>query len=95
MTPKVRVNDPPQESLMRPHRLLQPIHESIPCPWSAAHPRHDHQLIFPLAEDRLILVWSEYYVDRPSNIRRKVTDRETGTGDEAPCRLSAVTEDFG
>ena len=81
---------------MRPHRLLQPIHESIPCPWSAAHPRHDHQLIFPLAEDRLILVWSEYYVDRPSNIRRKVTDRETGTGDEAPCRLSArVSDDRG
>ncbi|MCH8993246.1 MAG: hypothetical protein IIA44_16020, partial [Acidobacteria bacterium] len=46
--------------------------------------------------DRLILVWSEYYVARPNNILRKVTDQETGTTDEAPCRLSArVSDDRG
>ena len=42
-------------------QLLKPIHEQIVCRWSPRHPRHDHQLIFPLDDERLLLVWSEYY----------------------------------
>ena len=76
--------------------LLQPIHAAVVCPWSAAHPRHDHQLIFPLLDGRLLLVWSEYYVNRPSHITRRVTDDEGGVKDDFPCRLSGrVSSDKG
>ena len=37
--------------------LLEPVHEATVCAWSAGHPRHDHQLIFPLDDGRLMLVW--------------------------------------
>lgn len=80
----------------QPHRLLEPIHSEVVCPWSAAHPRHDHQQIFPLLDGRLLLVWSEYYVDRPSNITRSVTDEAGGVSDEFPCRLAGrVSSDGG
>ena len=62
--------------------------QTIVCAWTAAHPRHDHQLIFPLKDGRLLLVWSEYYVNRPSNILRTRFDQEGGAMDAAPCRLS-------
>ena len=64
------------------------------CPWSHAHPRHDHQLIFPLRDGQLMLVWSEYYVNRPSLIRN--ARGATHTGDQMPCRISAkVSSDRG
>ena len=57
------------------------------CPWTPGHPRHDHQLIFPLKDGRLLLVWSEYYVNRPSQITSK--RYAVIVGDEMPCRISA------
>ena len=35
-------------------------------PWTPAHPRNDHQLIFPLSDGRLLFVWCEYYIRKPS-----------------------------
>ncbi|MDP6778414.1 MAG: sialidase family protein [Candidatus Latescibacteria bacterium] len=74
---------------------MDAIHEQIVCPCSAGHPRNDHQLIFPLRDDRLMLVWCEYYITRPSLILPR--DPATGgTRDAAPCRISAkVSDDRG
>ena len=49
------------ESIGGDRPLMQPVHDTIACPWTPEHPRNDHQLIFPLDEERLLLVWSEYY----------------------------------
>ncbi|MEO7649917.1 MAG: sialidase family protein, partial [Bryobacteraceae bacterium] len=57
------------------------------CPWTARNPRHDHAQILPLSGGRLLLVWSEYYVRKPSTIIRTPYSKG-GTGDEAPCQLS-------
>ncbi len=65
------------------------------CPWSAENPRNDHQQIFPLKDGRLLLVWSEYYVNRPSLIFRSPYS-EHGSRDDTPCRISArVSKDNG
>jgi len=65
------------------------------CPWTAENPRHDHQQIFPLQDGRLLLVWSEYYVNRPSNIYRSPYSGP-GSRDDTPCRISArVSKDKG
>ena len=65
------------------------------CPWTAENPRHDHQQIFPLQDGRLLLVWSEYYVNRPSNIFRSPYSGP-GSRDDTPCRISArVSKDNG
>ena len=70
-------------------------HSLIPCPWTAENPRHDHQLIFPLSNDRLLLVWCEYYVKKPSRIFRSPYSTD-GSGDAAPCHISArVSKDRG
>ena len=69
--------------------LLKPVHDSIVCPWAAAHPRHDHQLIFPLDEERLMLVWCEYYANRPSVLSRTAVTKAQQAGDSMPCRISA------
>ena len=85
-------------------RQITPVYETVPCPWSPAHPRHDHQLIFPLdvscsagadvscsakaGVDRLLLVWSEYYINRPSYTSRAPYDERGSTGDHMPCRIS-------
>ena len=64
-------------------------------PWSVAHPRSDHQLIFPLSEGRLLFVWCEYYIRRPSDVSNHPYSRHR-TGDAAPCRISAkVSSDAG
>jgi sialidase-1 len=68
---------------------LKPILETTVCPWTPTNPRHDHQMIFPLKGDRLMLVWCEYYATRPSQAQRKPTDRKGGFGDDMPCRISA------
>lgn len=70
-------------------KSLTPRFESIPCPWTRENSRHDHQLIFPMADGNLLLVWCEYYADRPSHVTRDPTDVESGFADEAPCRISA------
>jgi sialidase-1 len=67
---------------------LVAIDVCVPTP---GHPRHDHQVIFPLADGRLLLVWSEYYVPRDARdgaIRSQTDDR--------PCRIAAkVSSDGG
>ncbi|MEO6181579.1 MAG: sialidase family protein, partial [Verrucomicrobiota bacterium] len=57
------------------------------CQPITAHPRHDHQLIFPLKDGRLMLVWSEYY------LREKSVSNAPPSTDDAPCRISAKTSD--
>jgi sialidase-1 len=55
---------------------------------TADHPRHDHQLIFPLADGRLLLIWSEYY--------RLPATKAGQQRDDMPCRIAAkVSEDRG
>jgi sialidase-1 len=76
--------------------LLKPVLESVVCPWTPENPRHDHQLIFPLSDDRLMLVWCEYYANRPSLTERKPTSRGGQASDDMPCRISArVSRDRG
>lgn len=67
--------------------LLTPIHDAVVCPWTPRNPRHDHQLIFPLDGERLLLVWSEYYDDDPDPA---TTVGGAGIGDEVPCRISSM-----
>src|SRR5688572_13980933 len=58
------------------------------APWTPENPRHDHAQIFPLRDGRMMLVWCEYYANRPSTLFRTAYD-SPGSGDEAPCRISA------
>jgi len=67
--------------------LLKPVHDAVVCPWSARHPRHDHQLIFPISKDRLWLLWSEYYDDTPDESARRGS---SGIGDSLPCQISKM-----
>lgn len=65
------------------------------APRSEENPRHDHAQIFPLQDGRLMLTWSEYYVNRPSTLE---SNPYVGAGsrDDAPCRISArITADGG
>ena len=71
------------ESSQSTRPLLHPIHDAVVCPWTPQHPRHDHQLIFPLDSKRLLLVWSEYYS------RGEIRDAKkghAGIGDSVPAR---------
>jgi sialidase-1 len=80
----------------RAHPLLEPLFTQTICPWSAAHPRHDHQLIFPLREGRLLFVWCAYYAHRPSLITRKPTTRSGQASDDMPCRIQGrISTDRG
>lgn len=64
-------------------------------PWAPEHPRNDHQLIFPLSDDRLMFVWCEYYQRKPSLVFRSSYD-EGGSMDDAPCQVSAkISRDRG
>ena len=79
-----------------PRSLMTPVFEDIVCPWTAENPRHDHQLIFPLDADRLMLVWSEYYASSPASVHRTRFDTAGGFADQAPCRITAkITTDAG
>ena len=78
--------------MARPERvpLMTPIYESIVGPWTPENPRHDHQLIFPLDESRLMLVWSEYFSAAPSHVfRNQFAGPKGGFSDQAPCQISA------
>jgi len=57
-----------------------------------ANPRHDHQLIFPLQDGRLMLLWSEYY--RPA-ATDGATAKVTLQHDNMPCRIAAKTSADG
>lgn len=76
-----------------PRPLMAPIHDAIICPWTPRHPRHDHQLIFPLDDKRLLLVWSEYY----SKSKTPATEKgHAGIGDAVACQItSMVSTDRG
>lgn len=81
------------ESIGGKRPLLKPVHDQIVCPWSPQHPRHDHQLILPLDETRLMLVWSEYYSqsDKPSQKKG-----HSGIGDHVACQItSMISNDRG
>jgi len=52
------------------------------CVATDEFPRNDHQLIFPLADGRLLLVWSEYY--------RTSTTKSGTQRDDMPCRISRM-----
>ena len=60
------------------------VHSVAAAPWSHAHPRNDHQLVFPLSGDRLLFVWCAYYVRRPSVINQTVFEEGATVQDEAP-----------
>lgn len=68
-------------------RLLKPVHDQVVCPWSPRHPRHDHQLIFPLDDERLLLVWTEYY-SRQKNPQQRIG--QTGATDAVSCQISSM-----
>lgn len=68
-------------------QLLDPIHDAIVCPWTPLHPRHDHQLIFRLDDDRMMLVWCEY-VDADANPHAKIGS--SGATDEVSCRIASM-----
>ena len=70
-------------------RVLDPLFEQTVCAWTPETPRHDHQLIFPLKNGRLMLAWSEHYAVRPSQTCREATDRAGGIQDHMPCRIAA------
>ncbi|QDT65254.1 sialidase family protein [Calycomorphotria hydatis] len=73
--------------------LMDPVYDSIVCPWEPEYPRHDHQLIFPLDEDRLMLVWSEYYSLAENPIQKRGF---AGVGDEVSCQItSKISTDQG
>lgn len=73
--------------------LLKPIHDAIVCPWTPQYPRHDHQLIFPLDDDRLLLVWCEYYSNAPAAATKI---GQGGIGDDVSCQISSlVSHDRG
>jgi len=68
-------------------RLLKPVLDAVVCRWTAEHPRHDHQLIFPLDDDRLLLVWSEYYSENPDT-NAKIGG--AGIHDAVACQISGM-----
>ncbi len=81
------------ESLGDNRPLLKPLHDEIVCPWTPKFPRHDHQLIFPLDEQRLMLVWCEYYIKGKPQAAKK---GGAGISDAVSCRISAkISSDRG
>ncbi|MCA9177639.1 MAG: exo-alpha-sialidase [Planctomycetales bacterium] len=80
------------ESLAPDRPLLKPLVDQVICPWSSRHPRHDHQLIFPLDDERLLMVWSEYYASDGKEAPRG----QAGVGDAVSCQISSmVSRDRG
>ncbi|QDV56168.1 sialidase family protein [Rosistilla oblonga] len=67
--------------------LLRPVFDQVICPETAEHPRNDHQTILPLDSDRLMLVWSEYYLNAAQPSQRGGNAR---IGDEVSCQISSM-----
>ena len=87
--------------LLHPAALSKPAAESFEaysmtaCSRTSENPRHDHSQILVMPDGRLLLAWSEYYVNRPSMVDLTPYDK-TRTGDEAPCRISGrISNDGG
>jgi sialidase-1 len=81
------------ESIGGDRPLMKPVHDMIVCPWTPRHPRHDHQLIFPLDDERLLLVWSEYYATGADPAAKKGS---FGASDSVSCQIaSMVSTDHG
>ncbi|MHC4399903.1 MAG: exo-alpha-sialidase [Planctomycetota bacterium] len=81
------------ESIGGDRPLMTPVHDAVVCPWTPQHPRHDHQLIFPLDEERLLLVWSEYYT---GNTNPTAPKGSFGASDSVSCQIaSMVSTDRG
>ncbi|NQT15317.1 MAG: exo-alpha-sialidase [Planctomycetes bacterium] len=76
------------ESLGGDRPLMKPVHDMVVCPWTPQHPRHDHQLIFPLDDERLLLVWSEYYTSGTNSVAKK---GGAGVTDSVPCQIASMT----
>ena len=73
--------------------LLEPIHDAIVCPWTPKARRHDHQRLFSLGADRLVLASSEYDATADDPVRKK---GHAGAGDEVACQISSmVSHDRG
>ena len=82
--------------MIDPSPFRNEIHAVTAAPWSHAHPRSDHQLVFPLSGDRLLFVWCAYYVRRPSAIALTPFAEGASLQDDAPCQISArVSSDRG
>ena len=70
--------------------------ELIVAPATLENPRNDHQLIFKMRDGRLLLAWSEYYVNRPSRITRTAYSGKGGNPVLDSRRISArISEDKG
>ena len=73
--------------------LMEPVFEAIVCPWTPKHPRHDHQLIFSLDDERLMLVWSEYYSTKENP---QIKRGQAGATDAVSCQISSmISNGFG
>lgn len=77
------------ESLSSDNPLMEPFHDMIVCPWTPEHPRHDHQIIFPLDKERLLLVWSEYFVENPIPYPY-VRQGHVHAQDHVSCQISSM-----
>jgi sialidase-1 len=80
------------ESIGGDRPLMKPVHEMIVCPWTPEHPRHDHQLIFPLDDERLLLVWSEYYTAGADPAAGKGS---FGATDAVSCQIASMVSTDG
>lgn len=78
---------PPRATAAPQTPLLTPIHDAIVCPWTPTHPRHDHQLIFPLDQQRLMLVWCEYVAP---NADPNAEIGSGGASDEVGCQITSM-----
>lgn len=76
-------------------RDLDEVYSTTLAPVSQEHHRNDHAQIFPLLNGDLLVVWSEYYVRRPSVIHR-LHYGESLSKDNAPCQITGrVSRDAG
>ncbi len=75
------------ESFGENRPLMEPVFDEIIRPWTPEHPRHDHQLVLPLDEDRLLFVWSEYY---STGKNRPAKEGHAKVDDAFACRISSM-----
>ena len=90
--PILRLDAAEGESIGGDRPLIKPVHDMVVCPWTARHPRHDHQLIFPLDDERLLLVWSEYYTAGANPAAKKGS---SGATDSVSCQIASMVSTDG
>ncbi len=77
---------------------IKPVYETFIAKATEENPRNDHSLIFPLADDRLVAAWSEYYARNPSSVTtwRQEECQVNKVSDQFPCRITArISADRG